>query len=350
MNISARKQELQSLIDFFLPLRRFKPMPELDLDTVVEERSEFDAEVNAIELLNTPEDPNHLCVINHPVSFKSFRFGYGASGELLNKRNYNYASKPVGSPVPKKNSEEKDKELYFDFSNDFQISSSERESSPNHSLSKASAASTSSAIIPIVSDSVIVINECSEKSSEDERNDLKQSAAITSLISGSELRVPSTRGQFIIPSVSVQPYFDDASDDSISFIDKSEEVELVSDSDCYKSKGETKCQIESNEEQHENIVKESVLQLDEISQRKHDISSNEIDENNSSSFKLLNTCPERNHKPTELDFTNSELGPNYCNTLSKQSCNIMIMNNYQKSIQEKVRTDYESEFYDSDEV
>ena len=75
-------------------------MPELDLDTVVEERSEFDAEVNSIELLQLPRDNNHLCVINHPISFRSFRFGYGASGQPLTKPSS--AARKIGSPLPKR--------------------------------------------------------------------------------------------------------------------------------------------------------------------------------------------------------------------------------------------------------
>ncbi|ROT63918.1 hypothetical protein C7M84_018163, partial [Penaeus vannamei] len=54
-------------------LVRFKPMPEIDLDTVVEEKSEFDAEVTASDLLTTPEEfvvPED----NTPASFRAYRY------------------------------------------------------------------------------------------------------------------------------------------------------------------------------------------------------------------------------------------------------------------------------------
>lgn len=55
-------------------LVRFKPMPEIDLDTVVEEKSEFDAEVTASDLLTTPEELVIPEETTPPASFRAFRY------------------------------------------------------------------------------------------------------------------------------------------------------------------------------------------------------------------------------------------------------------------------------------
>ncbi|XP_068233894.1 DNA ligase 1-like [Palaemon carinicauda] len=55
-------------------LVRFKPMPEIDLDTVVEEKSEFDAEVTASDLLTTPEEFVIPEEETHSASFRSYRY------------------------------------------------------------------------------------------------------------------------------------------------------------------------------------------------------------------------------------------------------------------------------------
>ncbi|KAL7644640.1 UNVERIFIED_CONTAM: hypothetical protein RMT77_004181 [Armadillidium vulgare] len=66
---------------------RFKPMPELDLDTVVEEKSEFDAEVSVnTELLESKTETSGGNE-SHTASFRSYRYGYGASGQLLKAQN-----------------------------------------------------------------------------------------------------------------------------------------------------------------------------------------------------------------------------------------------------------------------
>lgn len=49
-------------------------MPEIDLDTVVEERSEFDAEVTASDLLTTPEELSIPEESSQPVSFRAYRY------------------------------------------------------------------------------------------------------------------------------------------------------------------------------------------------------------------------------------------------------------------------------------
>ncbi|KAK8730599.1 hypothetical protein OTU49_007828 [Cherax quadricarinatus] len=55
-------------------LVRFKPMPEIDLDTVVEEKSEFDAEVTASDLLTTPEELVIPEEPTPPASFRAYRY------------------------------------------------------------------------------------------------------------------------------------------------------------------------------------------------------------------------------------------------------------------------------------
>ncbi|KAK7068690.1 hypothetical protein SK128_012156 [Halocaridina rubra] len=55
-------------------LVRFKPMPEIDLDTVVEERSEFDAEVTASDLLTTPEEFVIPEEDTPAASFRAYRY------------------------------------------------------------------------------------------------------------------------------------------------------------------------------------------------------------------------------------------------------------------------------------
>ncbi|XP_042219557.1 uncharacterized protein LOC121864550 [Homarus americanus] len=55
-------------------LVRFKPMPEIDLDTVVEEKSEFDAEVTASDLLTTPEELIIPEEPTPPASFRAYRY------------------------------------------------------------------------------------------------------------------------------------------------------------------------------------------------------------------------------------------------------------------------------------
>ena len=80
---------------FFISYR-FKPMPELDLDTVVEEKSEFDAEVSFSDLL-PQQDRNLLTVEDHPASFKSFRFGYGATGQPISNPLISNTSSAISS-------------------------------------------------------------------------------------------------------------------------------------------------------------------------------------------------------------------------------------------------------------
>ncbi|XP_045621273.1 dentin sialophosphoprotein [Procambarus clarkii] len=55
-------------------LVRFKPMPEIDLDTVVEEKSEFDAEVTASDLLTTPDELIVPEETSFPASFRAYRY------------------------------------------------------------------------------------------------------------------------------------------------------------------------------------------------------------------------------------------------------------------------------------
>ncbi|XP_047736049.1 putative GPI-anchored protein pfl2 [Hyalella azteca] len=206
---------------------RFKPMPELDLDTVVEERSEFDAEVNAMELLQAPQDPSKLCVINHPISFRSFRFGYGASGLPL-KRTSHY-ERPIGSPKPKRAREASEN---TETSTDKKTS---EQGTAARSVTTNTALETPSpfAELPLLTtdvDNNIVTSDSAPLNCTPEVNalsyDKSESLEYKSCIGSGA----GSEGSFVIPSVSVQSYREDvSSEESFSYIDKSEEVQLVNE-------------------------------------------------------------------------------------------------------------------------
>lgn len=102
-------------------LVRFKPMPEIDLDTVVEEKSEFDAEVTASDLLTTPEELVIPEETTPPASFRAFRY-MGAISQPNPALSPNKAS-PYRSPHLDKVAEELEfcEDVMLEMSDDEQL-------------------------------------------------------------------------------------------------------------------------------------------------------------------------------------------------------------------------------------
>ena len=94
-------------------------MPEIDLDTVVEEKSEFDAEVTASELLTTPEELVIPEETTPPASFRAYRY-MGAVSQPLSPNN---TASPFRSPHLDKVAEELElcEDVMLEMSDDEQL-------------------------------------------------------------------------------------------------------------------------------------------------------------------------------------------------------------------------------------
>lgn len=106
-------------------------MPELDLDTVVEEKSEFDAEVNVSDYFLPKEEDYKERIESHTASFRSYRFGYGASGQPL-------VSKKNSCPLPirsEKKASKKEKKSCVSFYQEYNVCSQEQRETTNEELS-----------------------------------------------------------------------------------------------------------------------------------------------------------------------------------------------------------------------
>ena len=376
-------------------------MPELDLDTVVEERSEFDAEVNAIELLNTPADPNYLCVINHPISFRSFRFGYGASGQPLNKTSLNLKKRPIGSPVPKRLKTQTDA-LEPSLSPEESLSSSNVKSNSINPSPSSSLTSVPVLVSPSAEDTDLILNVIPNDFNINEQNGIELN--VEAPLPGS-LNTNIEHCKFVIPSVSIQTYLEDGSDDSISFIDKSEEIKYINECESSNKISKVKhdarklseeCSdrtpecveaiisgppVNSSVDQNidevgltcENETSLTPNRIPEITMTPKTIAETSLTPNSIPETSLTpnripetsltpNRIPERNHKPTQLDFT---LAINDIETdQTVLFSNLLVVNNKPSETDESLSIsvnnlslknndacdNYENEFSDSDEV
>ena len=233
---------------YLFALSRFKPMPELDLDTVVEERSEFDAEVNVHELLQAPKDPNRLCVINHPISFRSFRFGYGASGQPLKKPSNPAQQGPtIGSPVPKRSRFIDPESLNSLSSSSSSATNATRNDSSASTISPTGTVSTQMSRSPLAVeffDSVEVEGEVFSKGSTPSYKNNKELPFESGVEEQSSVRVTENKlssnktFNFIIPRVSVVPYDEEETDNNLnsSNLSDNEGVEIINESSRYGSR------------------------------------------------------------------------------------------------------------------